>query len=114
MIQVANLPQMYCETASNAVFLFETQIVHPVDVVKHRFCYALHKGTGGAMDYSSDKLGGNELGIYLGILVGIVLFQSTGQIIGLVLCPIVGFAFGTWLDRITYYINLRQGWLEEE
>lgn len=111
---MANLPQMYCETASNAVFLFETQIVYPVDVVKHRFCYALRKGTGGAMNYSSDKLGGNELGIYLGILVGIVMLQTTGQILGLAICPAIGFGLGALLDRITSQINLHQRWFEEE
>lgn len=66
------------------------------------------------MDDRRDKLGGSELGIYLGILCGVALLQSTGQIIGLALCPLIGFAFGILLDHITNQINLRQGWLDEE
>ncbi len=61
-----------------------------------------------------NKLTGKELGMYLGILVGIAVLQTAGQIIGLMLCPIIGFAFGGLLDCITHHINLRQGWFEEE
>ncbi len=66
------------------------------------------------MQYSQDRLTGKELGMYVGILVGIVILQATGEILGLVVCPIVGFVLGMLVDRIAGQSNLRQEWSEDE
>lgn len=66
------------------------------------------------MRYSQDRLTGKELGMYVGILVSIVVLQATGEILGLVVCPIVGFVLGMLADRIADHSNLRQGWSEDE
>ncbi|MBI5033952.1 MAG: hypothetical protein HZB51_25815 [Chloroflexi bacterium] len=66
------------------------------------------------MYQSREMLTGKELGLYLGILSGIAVLQSSGQIAGLVICAIIGIAMGAVVDQITKRINLRLGWTEEE
>ena len=69
---------------------------------------------GGTMYQSREMLTGKELGLYLGILSGIAVLQSSGQIAGLVICAIIGVAMGAVVDQITKRINLRLGCTEEE
>lgn len=66
------------------------------------------------MDDSLDKLTGGELGVYMGILSGIAMLQSTGQFLWLLGCPIIGLAFGKSVDWITQRLNWHLGWTEEE
>ena len=66
------------------------------------------------MEYTN-KLTGKELGVYLGILCGIALVQATGLILDLVVCSIIGFALGTWIDQVARTnCPHHNRWLEEE
>ena len=66
------------------------------------------------MDYRGNQLTSTELGAYVGILAGIAVLQTTEQMVGLVICPLIGLALGRLLDHITDQINIRLGWSAEK
>lgn len=55
------------------------------------------------MNSSHDKLTGGELAIYLSVLAGILIWQTTAQVFEVVICGVFALVFGILLDRIAVH-----------
>lgn len=63
------------------------------------------------MEYSQDHMTSQELGLSLGILMGIAALQSTGDVFALLTLTIIGSGLGMLVGRL---IHSHRSWTEEE
>jgi hypothetical protein len=99
-------------TFFEAIYLNDPKSIQSDDgAIRESMYSAGEEKKGGTMPYSRDLLTWEELGLCVGILMGITVLQSTGSVLALLALPFIGTVLGMVVARLSHS---HPGWAEEE